>query len=277
MPATSASPIAISAAESALPQRIRHLKTTHLDRHPDTDRPWQLVLLQASPSKHIALKKIKDFETVITTARYSLSCGCHFDHPVYSPNPQDPTRHYTKEAQYHYNLHHLKNAVLWYNSSSDYLLQIIWFGFELHPPLHSPDDYQQTLNACRWGNIHNRLKNIPESRPLRDRYHSLQMDSAIRQIRELANSLKHRCLFELEESPSPRDPTFQIDTNDPTDYIWNSPLLASPVVKYLDLVQALITTHDLLIDFEDYLIDLLGFDQLPKVIEYGKTHLVSPF
>ena len=65
------------------------------------------------------MKKFEELDAILMTAKYCLGEGSRFDRKAYSEC--NGVRTYDKKAQYHLNLHDLKSAVVWYNSSIDYL------------------------------------------------------------------------------------------------------------------------------------------------------------
>ncbi|MFC1223360.1 hypothetical protein ACFE6N_06090 [Pedobacter sp. BG31] len=91
---------------------------------------------------------------------------------------------------------YLKNAVLWYNSCDDYLLQIIWFAFDFCDPntLDKPNKYKQTLRHCRWESlvpIMEARKAEPNIGFLLAKIKEFRSLAVVSMVRSIANSLKH--------------------------------------------------------------------------------------
>jgi hypothetical protein len=138
----------------------------------------------------IARDKFRHLYGLLATARYAASEA----HKKLHKGPVLWSSGYT--GQMWIRSQFLKNAILWYNSCDDYLLQIIWFAFDFVDPnkLTSPNIYKRALRGCRWESLFAKLEHrsaeiyiallIKEINVLRE-------DKDVKAVRAIANSLKH--------------------------------------------------------------------------------------
>lgn len=127
------------------------------------------------------------------SARYALMESIYILHPSTSISWECGAK-----AQYWLRAEFLNNAILWYHSSFDILLQTIWIGKKLYytkttknlRDILTLDDYDRILAGCGWGKIESWLESQKEN----DEFLVCQFrkGSIYRKVQTWANKLKHR-------------------------------------------------------------------------------------
>lgn len=96
-----------------------------------------------TPGYRIAFEKFQDLLQTFTSARYALLQTSHNKHEgVYSDKPGLAQLWVRKEFA--------KNAIIWYNSCYDLILQIIYFGFDFWNTINSPETYAKEVGNCKF-------------------------------------------------------------------------------------------------------------------------------
>lgn len=273
--------IEITEEEKRLQKEIKALPLSVFEKLSD-GRVDELSLIVAGTHSHyMAMKKFEEFDAILMTAKYCLGAGSRFDHKAYSES--NGVRTYDKNAQYHLNLHDLKSAVVWYNSSIDYLLQIIYFGFEFYTPFHTNSKYREELRKCIWNekftfykdfctlaNANDNVKN------LKIKWENLQQHDSVKCIRKFANAIKHHGGFELTEIA---DQPTRISVTEPFSgktADWDE-IMERPTIRFIELVRNLIVVHNEVVTFEEYLFDELGLSNIPSTIRVGIDKIKQRF
>ena len=132
----------------------------------------------------------------ICSARFNLSCACRPEYPELL-DPNNPQKaHMWMRSQF------VNNAILWYSSIFELLLQPLWIYFKIYekakPGLKmTTNDFDKVLEICRFEKI--------------EKYGSFDVgDDLIAELKEIdsniqddirpwANTLKHRKMIEYEE------------------------------------------------------------------------------
>lgn len=239
-----------------------------------------IIPLNNCPAHWLAINKFTDLDAILLTALNCLSNGCIFDHKSYTINDKDGIKKYTKEAEYQSNHHNLKSAVVWYNSAFDYLLQIIYFGFEFYNDFYDSESYEKELKACLWqpndkrtqnfyNRFHNLAKNNSNADKLLQKWITLRKSAPATRTRELANTIKHHGIFDLDETKREIYPYTIINPNTGTG-ISGQQLIARPSIGYMKLIEVLITIHKDIIEFEKYLLGELGFLDSIDIIDFSE-------
>jgi hypothetical protein len=166
----------------------------------------------------------------------------------------------------------LKNAVLWYNSTDDYLLQIIWFAFDFFKQENMRDagQYQRELQTCRWDKLFKVLRpreTEPNVKGLLDRVNTFQRDPAIKEIRRIANSLKHHANIQIKDL----EPAENILISSHTGF--NSKAVANSQLDIDEACELLKTGHEAVIKFSEFLLDFIDFRAAFPPEEDGTIHL----
>ncbi|WP_019130776.1 hypothetical protein [Alistipes communis] len=246
------------------------------------ERVDELELIVAGTHSHyMAMKKFEELDAILMTAKYCLGEGSRFDRKAYSEC--NGVRTYDKKAQYHLNLHDLKSAVVWYNSSIDYLLQIIYFGFEFYTPFHTNAKYREELRKCVWNEKYTFYKDFctladvnDNAKNLKIKWQNLQQHDSVKHIRKFANAIKHHGGFELTETA---DRPMRIGVTEPFSsktVDWDE-IMRRPTIPFIELVQNLIVVHNEVITLEEYLFDELGLSDVPSTIRVGIDKITQSF
>lgn len=137
-------------------------------------------------------RRVKSLYDAICSARFNLSVSCKKEYPEYidQDNP--------KEANLWIRTQFANNAILWYNSIFDLILQVFWFYFKFYEKLKSPlclsvQTMDDILSKCSYGSI----KNIQEKfkcieGDLWQELMNLKEDVNRKKVKDWANILKHR-------------------------------------------------------------------------------------
>lgn len=289
-------PIEVTEEEKSLQEQIRNLAVNTFDRLSDNKISDIVLLLAGNESSHIAVRKFESLDTILMTAKYCLLNGCRFDHKVYSERNGMQT--YNKAAQYQYNLHNLKSAVIWYNSSIDYILQIIYWGFGFNKPFTTvtPSEYKthyrKEEKRAKW-EYNNRKKKQNSKHSFTNKFMEIAATNqyaekiknewvqlynshdAIR-IRELANDIKHHSGFELVETSTARHNKIGIALDAEHTICWEE-VTQLPVIGYAELLKHLIGLHNEVTSFEECLYKELGYSAVSSQIELGKVQITPSF
>lgn len=104
----------------------------------------------------IAMNKFEEFQDLFIQAQYSFQVGIGKNHPVYSSDKNN------RLAQKDYQFYFFKHAIQDYNACYDYILQIIYFGFDFfsfYKKIECPKDYEDNLRHCEWNFIKKYMNN----------------------------------------------------------------------------------------------------------------------
>jgi len=217
----------------------------------------------------IAKDKFRHLYGLLTTGRFAASEA----HKKLHKGPIQWSSGYT--GQMWVRSQYLKNAMLWYNSCEDYLLQIIWFAFDFVDPnkLKSPSRYKRELRGCRWESLLGKLearKSETIIASLLDNINALRSDPDMKAVRDIANSLKHHAdiyIKDLDPQPDYVLSSYKGFTN---DAVANKPLDLDEASVLLQKV------HEKIITFAMYLLRFIDFDA-PFVNDKPDTiHLDCP-
>ena len=271
-------PFEITDEEKSLQEQIHNLQIQTFNKFKLTDLA---LILAGEEASHIAVRKFEALDTLLTTAHYYLLDGSRFDHKVYCE--KDGVQTYNKHAQYQYILHNLKSAVVWYNSSIDYILQIIYFGFGFYQHFTTvsksehKNHYQKEERSARLSNkeFMKKFDEISASnqyaKELQNRWKQLSYGCNAVKIRELANSIKHHSGFELVETATATHHKISI-----YGICWEE-VAKIPTIGYTELLKHLIGLHNEVASFEEYLYNALGFSAISDQIKLGKTKITPLF
>lgn len=170
---------------------------------------------------------------------------------------------------------YLKNAVLWYNSCEDYLLQIIWFAFDFcdHNKLNTPEHYKRELRGCRWESLVSKLearKGETNIALLLDKIQGFRIILVVKSVRNIANSLKHHADIYIKDLDVQPNYILKSDRGFNSSAISDKPL---DVDEAVILLQSL---HKEVIEFSMFLLDFIDFDAPFANDEKGVIQLDSP-
>lgn len=251
-----------------------------------TDLRWLSLINTDNQSNVLAVNAYIALNDILTTAFFSLSVGCRFDHKMEKQ---------CREAQYRMNEHHLKNAVICYNSAIDYCLQVIYWGFEFYSSMNNEYEYESNLKKCSLSEkgkdscFMKRFKELSnensEAKIIYKKFNTtLRSGDVSERIRGLANSFKHHWGFSLKDTyTNPKNhyyytselkseiATIDIKNMSPDEYLknWGNLEIKSTyytpekkIIAYQELVNLLVNMHLQLIDFQELLFDKLGFNKI---------------
>lgn len=106
-------------------------------------------------------------------------------------------------GQLYYRSEFLKNAILSYNIVIDYLLQIIWFGFDFYEvdEMINKENYSSELRRCSKGTVENRVNKISDvtvkgflGKFLKDLY----SNADVTQLIQWSHNLKHHANIKVK-------------------------------------------------------------------------------
>ncbi|RZK43343.1 MAG: hypothetical protein EOO90_03530 [Pedobacter sp.] len=214
----------------------------------------------------IAIEKFRQLHNLMATARFALSQA----HQKLHKSPVLWSSGYI--GQIWLRTQYLKNAVLWYNSCDDYFLQIIWFAFDFFNPhtLTKPEVYKNLLKKCRWESLKKPLiprKSEANIELLLLKINELHSDNDLKEVRNIANSLKHHADIFIQDLDL--QPDFSL-----TSYQgFNSEAVANTGLDIDETVLLLQKAHQKLTDFSKFLINYIDFDKPFENDEKGVIHL----
>lgn len=273
--------IEVTKEEKSLQKKIHELPCSLFEKLSDGKVDELSLIVAGTHSHYMAMKKFEELDAILMTAKYCLGQGSRFDRKAYSESKG--IRTYNKNAQYHLNLHDLKSAVVWYNSSIDYLLQIIYFGFEFYTPFHTNSKYREELRKCIWNEKFTFYKDFctladanDNVKVLKNKWENLQQHDSVKYIRKFANAIKHHGGFELTEIA---DRPTRIGVTEPFSgktVDWDE-IMERPTIPFVELVQNLIVVHNEVIALEEYLFNELGFSNIPSTIRVGIDKIKQRF
>ncbi|MBY0213867.1 hypothetical protein [Priestia aryabhattai] len=133
--------------------------------------------------------RIYALHELLLTAKFSLF---HSYKKIHADLP-DPNENYLPHLLRR--SHYLKNAIVWYNSCQDYVLQIISLSYDLHGvEIDSAAKYKRALQSCSYNKVTKKLKGINSENSLKllSMIEAYGNDNDVEYLREqLANNLKH--------------------------------------------------------------------------------------
>lgn len=173
---------------------------------------------------------------------------------------------------------YLRNSIIWYNSSYDLLWQSVWFGFSLFrkiklgkPPkqihdVDSEENFQKLLRSCTYDKLFSALSSVEENegsdnaKELIKRIQKFNGSEPQKEVREWANSLKHRGSFKVKELYNP--------SGGLTIGTFNSDYTVPFIVGIDDISDILRKYHVSLCQLIKFTFDFFNFkDMIPEEIE----------
>ena len=154
-------------------ERYLHLRSEHADSATET------------------VRRMQDFYQCLSAGKYNLLRAQLQSYP----NIVNPTREKNNEIRSIY----LNNALHWYNSAFDLLLQVVWFHYRLYEEVSKQvslsQDYEIVLKQCSVDRIKKHKGTVPTA--IIDAIDVLQQRYA--ECREWTNNLKHRRFIRYRE------------------------------------------------------------------------------
>ncbi|PFK69358.1 hypothetical protein COJ21_22465 [Priestia megaterium] len=159
--------------------------------------------------------------------------------------------------------HYLKNAIVWYNSCEDYILQIISFAYDLHGiDITSYKKYQKALEECKYGQIESKLENIDGENAeqllsILNNYHSHPDVKYLR--RKLANNLKHHGNLHFEGLVNYKLGSYMERNHNTGKELYNSNWTGFHIVDIDETIEKLKTVHNLLVSCIRNVLEFIDF------------------
>ena len=177
-------------------ERYLHLYSEHADSATET------------------VRRMQDCYQCISAGKYNLTQANSRSYP----NIINPTRKSTNYVRSIY----LNNALHWYNSAFDLLLQVIWFHYRLYEgtpkKLSISEDFDKVLKQCSVDKIKERKDIVPAV--IIDAIDVLQQRYS--ECREWTNNLKHRRFIRYRELESKGKPAVITATPLEGESLWDA-------------------------------------------------------
>lgn len=137
-------------------------------------------------------RRLQSLYDSICSARFNLCNACKLEFPEYIDPKNTAKAHIWIRTQF------TNNAILWYNSTFDFLLQVVWFYYELYKILKKPMDlttsnFEAIMKKCTLKNIkiitskHTEIVDVDLLNKIEEFHHNFHAT-----ISNWANSIKHR-------------------------------------------------------------------------------------
>jgi hypothetical protein len=197
----------------------------------------------------VAGEKYNDLYSVIASARFALYNAHLKIHNDQSLLKSEYSQTLWLRSQY------LQNSIIWYNSSEDYIMQIIWFAFDFYTDL---THYSDEMRKCRYTRIHKELLNHNDSFNTADLLKQLESyhnNEDVKYVRELADCLKHKQMLNIAGLDSGRLMKFKSKS-------FSSDLLEKTWIDIDDTIKRIGNVHKLIIEFGTFLFDFIDFDAM---------------
>ncbi len=169
---------------------------------------------------------------------------------------------------------YLKNAIVWYDSCEDYILQIIWFGFEMYPIIiDGAESYKANLKKCNYSSVIKRLGEIAdnniEAKNLKDTMAKYHNDEEVKNLRNnLANVLKHHGNLQIGGLEDIRLGVIQKKDKNGDD-IFNSKWIDPDIVDIDETIQLIKSVHEKFIIYGRYVMNSMNFNSVFELDESG--------
>lgn len=173
---------------------------------------------------------------------------------------------------------HLKNAIIWYNASEDYIYQILWFAYDMYPDLiNSKESYQNCLKKCNYDKLLSTLKNLEpinkDAKSLRIKISEYRNNPDVVYLREqLANNLKHRANIQAIGLEDLRMTGFKIQSKN-GNQIFNSEWIEPELIDIDETIELLKRIHIKLVEYGRYILNFMNLNDMFIADEKG-IHLI---
>lgn len=208
----------------------------------------------------VAGEKYNDLYSVIASARFALFNSHLKIHNDQSLLESDYSQTLWLRSQY------LQNSIIWYNSSEDYIMQIIWFAFDFFTDL---TDYLNEMSRCNYARIHQELLKHSDSlntAELLKQLESYHNNDDVKYVHKLANFLKHKQMLNISGLDLGRLMKFKSKS-------FSSDLLEKTWIDIDDTIKRIANVHKLIIEFGTFLFDFIDFDSMFVLNEEGSILL----
>lgn len=242
---------------------------------------YEGIFLEGDTGLIIASQKIQELERIFSSAKFALVKGSHDKHQGVSGD----------DAQTVIRFEFLKNAIIWYNSCYDYILQIVYFGFDFNKPISCRSEYLKELKNCRY--IKNQktsktfytefekiaLKN-PDAQDLFERLNTFYFENKGK-LRDWANKLKHQGGIELDILyTKPLSYGFRNeDCNKDCKELFSDYYIIPTIISLDEVIKEVIRVHIEIVQIVDYLYNFIGFKdiEVTNILNVNNKHIFKKF
>jgi len=204
----------------------------------------------------IALKKFQEFYELFTYAQYLFSLGKKQHHNVNTSNGD------VELAQKDFRFFYLTHSILDYAACYDYILQIVYFGFDFFEDVNSVKDYRRNLENCKLKKIKERVKELDESSLLKAYIGSLgcfYKGKYKKNLTTWTNTIKHRGGFSINGL---NDSYVNIEcSNKSGESLFDSTYVEPLLTSFQDIIDCLEWHNDKLIEFAENLFKIITIDK----------------
>lgn len=159
-------------------------------------RPHGSMSLVYDKGYAIADHKLDHLEKLISSGRFALTQA----HRKLHKSPIEWSSGYVGQLWLRAN--YLNNAIVWYNSMIDYILQAVWFAFDFYSPITNAEDYEKELKKYLWQTISEIYKKHTSNENftiLYQRLLSYKSNTSVKTVNNWANTLKHKGTINYQE------------------------------------------------------------------------------
>lgn len=175
----------------------------------------------------------------------------------------------------------LKNSVLMFNSIEDYVLQVIWFAYDMYNfDIKSKVDYHKALKKCKYSSVKKFLNevNTEESHYLLNLIENYRKNELVENLREnLANNLKHRGNIQFEGIERTRFFSY-VEESDEGDLMFTTKWLEPLIFDIDETIDMLVKINEISINFIEEVIDFINFFEafdMSNVSIFGPVQIKS--
>lgn len=248
-----------------------------IDYSYDLISKYEGIFLEGDTGLIIASQKIQELERIFSSAKFALVKGSHDKHQGVSGD----------DAQTVIRFEFLKNAIIWYNSCYDYILQIVYFGFDFNKPISCRSEYLKELKNCRY--IKNQktsktfytefekiaLKN-PDAQDLFERLNTFYFENKGK-LRDWANKLKHQGGIELDILyTKPLGYGFR---NEDCKELFSDYYIIPTIISLDEVIKEGIRVHIEIVQIVDYLYNFIGFKdiEVTNILNVNHKYIFKKF
>ncbi len=218
------------------------------------------IFIEGDASLIIASKKFQELERLFSSAKFALVKGSHDKHQGVSGD----------DAQTVIRFEFLKNAIIWYNSCYDYILQIVYFGFDFNKPISSRSEYLMELKKCRYQRpqkpsktFYTEFEKIAsknlDAQELFERLNTFYFDNKGK-LRAWANKLKHQGGIELDILYA--KPLGCGLVNEDCKELFSDYYIIPTIISLDEVFKEVIRVHIEIVQIVDYLYNFIGFKDI---------------
>lgn len=251
-----------------------------IDYSYDLISKYEGIFLEGDTGLIIASQKIQELERIFSSAKFALVKGSHDKHQGVSGD----------DAQTVIRFEFLKNAIIWYNSCYDYILQIVYFGFDFNKPISCRSEYLKELNNCRYqipknpkklnSTFYTKFEKIAsengDAQDLFERLNTFYFENKGK-LRDWANKLKHQGGIELDILyTKPLDYGFR---NEDCKELFSDYYIIPTIISLDEVIKEGIRVHIEIVQIVDYLYNFIGFKdiEVTNILNVNHKYIFKKF